>query len=138
MADVGGFDSNSFSTGAFTPLAFLFEAAEAAGQPLTWDEVDRPWGQADFMYSAAKPVMLVGAQFFESDTGILTGDQPIHVVLTRTGLTILGRDRFGNWKSDPGIIKHVSGVWPMLKRTSGDRRSGECWNARGNQRSHYL
>ena len=98
---------------------YIFATAEQTGPTGGWDDSLREWNDADAIYSEAKPVMTVGTSFFQADNGVSFGGQPIKVSLTRTALTILGRDRSGNRKVDPGIIKEVTGVWPMIRGVPG-------------------
>ena len=87
--------------------------------PEIWDTDDKAWDAADIIYSEARPVMIVGNEFYQADNGINFGGSPIRVQLGRTALTIFGRDRQGQWKASPNIIKMVSNVYPLIKGTPG-------------------
>lgn len=87
--------------------------------PTIWDTDNRPWGAADFAYSEAKPIMIIGSEFFQAEEGASAGGNPVRVSLVRTGLTIFGRDQHGKPKVDPGMIKFVSGLWPSIKGLPG-------------------
>jgi hypothetical protein len=63
--------------------------------------------------------MLLGSEFFQADNGVDFGGDAIKVSLTRTGLTIFGRDRDGQWKVNPTIIKEVTGIWPIFRGVPG-------------------
>lgn len=84
-----------------------------------WDNDDSEWGQADSVYSEAKPVMLVGNEFYQADSGVKFGDTDIEVSLTRTGLTIIGRDRFGQWIADSAMEKTIAWLYPVIKAEKG-------------------
>lgn len=84
-----------------------------------WDNNDEEWGQADLVYSEARPIMLVGIEFYRADDGIDFGPVPIDATLTRTGLTIVGQDRFGQFTVDPGVMKQVCGMWPIFQANPG-------------------
>jgi len=86
---------------------------------LSWDETDRQWGDASAVYSEAKPVAIIGDRFYQFDSGVTFAAGPVEVSLTRTGLTILGQDRFGQWEIDPSIIKMVLGMWPVFRAAKG-------------------
>lgn len=98
---------------------FIFTALSQTGPEDGWDDSLREWNDADAIYSESKPIMVQGTKFFQADNGLDFGGQPIRVSLTRTALTVLGRDRSGNWKVDPGIIKEVTGLWPMIRGVPG-------------------
>jgi hypothetical protein len=85
----------------------------------TWDESEREWDRADAVYSESRPVMIVGTEFFQADQGVNFGGEGIQVVLGRTGLTIVGRDRLGQWEINPTVIKFVTGIWPLIKAEAG-------------------
>lgn len=84
-----------------------------------WDQNISAWGDADFIYSEAKPIMLVGNEFYQADNGTMFGEENVQVVLSRTGLTIFGRARDGMWKVDPTTIKEVTGIYPVMRAESG-------------------
>jgi hypothetical protein len=86
---------------------------------LSWDETDRAWGDASAIYSESRPVAILGDRFFQFDSGSNFQAGPVQVSLTRTGLTITGQDRFGQWTIDPGLIKEILGMWPVFKGVTG-------------------
>ena len=87
---------------------------------LKWDQAgDRTWGDASAIYSEAKPVAIVGDLFWQFEAGQDFGSGPVEVALTRTGLTIVGQDRFGQWEIDPTIVKLANGMWPVFKAEPG-------------------
>jgi hypothetical protein len=86
---------------------------------LTWDETEREWGQASAVYSESKPVAIIGDRFVQFDAGVTFLAGPVEVSLTRTGLTIVGQDRFGQWQVDPAVVKLVQGMWPVFKAATG-------------------
>lgn len=86
---------------------------------LSWDETDRDWGTASAVYSESKPVAIIGDRFFQFDSGVTFQAGPVEVSLTRTGLTIVGQDRFGQWQISPETIKEVLGMWPVFKAATG-------------------
>jgi hypothetical protein len=91
----------------------------ASGDLLTWEMDDAIWGQPSVIHARDWPVFAKGNRFFQADFGRYFDKEPVRVVLERTGLSILGRDRQGNWKVNAGVIKFISGVWPYLKGTPG-------------------
>ena len=86
---------------------------------LTWEQDEGEWDTAQYIHSESRPVMLVGNTFQQVDAGTTFGDVPVSVMLTRTGLSVVGRDRFGNWKVDPTVIKQVTGLYPVIKGVPG-------------------
>lgn len=89
--------------------------------PTIWETDNQPWGAADFVYADNKPVMIIGNEFYQADRDLRFGEESLNVSLVRTGLTIMGRDRFGNWKSDPTTMKEISAIWPIIRGTPGDQ-----------------
>jgi hypothetical protein len=67
-----------------------------------WETDDVAWGVAEYAYSKHMPVFIKDNTFFQVDVGSNFGADPIEIMLVRTGLTITGKDRQGNWKIDPG------------------------------------
>lgn len=108
----------TFSGSLFAPLPQT-SAGASIPDPTAWDTDDKTWGQADFVYAEDKPVMLVESEFFQVDEGERFGDTQVDVVLTRTGLTIAGRDRQGQWKIDPTLVKEVTGIFPLIRAVPG-------------------
>jgi hypothetical protein len=100
------------------PRAFV-TAETSVPDPTIWETDNQEWGAADFIYSQAKPVMIIGNEFYQADAGLRFGESPLRVVLSRTGLTIFGKDRFGNWKSDQSSYKEISGCWPLIRGQAG-------------------
>lgn len=107
------------AVGALSGPSMLVDATTIVPDNTIWETDDRPWGAADFIYSQAKPVMIIGNEFFQADAALRFGETSLRVVLSRTGLTIFGKDRFGNWKSDPGSYKQVTGCWPLIRGQTG-------------------
>src|SRR5690606_10618980 len=87
--------------------------------PTIWDTDNKPWGQADFVYAGEKPVMIVGNEFYLADEGTNFGGEPVKVTLSRSGLTIYGRSRDGQWKIDPTSVKEITGVFPIISGVPG-------------------
>jgi hypothetical protein len=89
----------------------------------TWDAANYPWGGSTLRDIKPLPVFSYEFDFYQvdsADTFIKDGElQGIPVVLERLGLTIYGRDRQGNWKEDPDIIKLVKGVYPIFRGEPG-------------------
>jgi hypothetical protein len=90
-----------------------------AGDILTWEDDDAIWGQPAVIHARDYPVFPQGNIFYQADFGTNFDKEPVRVLLERTGLALLGRDRQGNWKINQGVIKFVSGVWPFMKGTPG-------------------
>jgi hypothetical protein len=86
---------------------------------LSWDETERDWGTASAVYSESKPVAILGNSFVQFDSGVTFQAGPVEVSLTRTGLTIVGQDRFGQWQINPGTIKEILGMWPVFRAPTG-------------------
>jgi hypothetical protein len=95
------------------------DAETIVPDPTIWETDNQPWGAADFVYADNKPVMIIGNEFFQADRDLRFAELPLNVRLMRSGLTIMGRDRFGNWKSDPSTMKECSGIWPIIRGTPG-------------------
>lgn len=106
-------------TGNLILPLLLLDSTVIMPDPTIWDTDNQAWGDADFIYSEAKPVMILGNAFAQVDNGTNFGDTPVQVTLTRTGLAITGRDRFGEWKVDPSVIKEITGLFPMIKGIPG-------------------
>ena len=94
-------------------------AATFVPDPTIWETDNQAWGDADFIYSEAKPVMIIENSFWQADEGARFDSVDVQVVLTRTGLAITGKDRFGNWKVDPATVKEITGIYPMIKGVPG-------------------
>jgi hypothetical protein len=102
--------------------AVLIESVLNVPNAEIWDNADRPWGQADAVYAEAKPVMLFGNRFFQADNGALDElENPVEVRLVRTGLTVSGRDRKGEWTHEPTIVKEITGIYPVIRGVAGSR-----------------
>lgn len=85
----------------------------------SWDETEREWGAASAVYSESRPVGIAGDRFVQFDAGVNFQAGPVTVTLSRTGLTITGVDRFGQWEINPQLIKFVNGMWPVFKAPRG-------------------
>lgn len=85
----------------------------------TWESDDIPWGQPSVIHARHWPVFVQDKSFLQAEITNKFDKAPVHVILERSGLTILGRDRQGNWKNEPGIVKFVTGIWPLLRGTPG-------------------
>lgn len=85
----------------------------------TWDENTDIWGLASAVHAEAKPVQIIGNEFYQADSGPDFQGTPISVVLSRTALTIYGRDQQGRPRVDPGVIKNIQGIWPEFKAPEG-------------------
>jgi hypothetical protein len=95
------------------------QAVIVSGVADTWESDDLPWGQPPVIHARYWPVFVKDKSFYQAEiTSKFDGD-PVRVILERSGLTILGRDRQGNWKNEPGTIKFVTGIWPLLRGTPG-------------------
>lgn len=110
-------------TGALIAPAVQLAAVTNVPDPTIWDTDNQPWGSADFVYAANKPVLIIGNEFYQADRDLRFGETPLRCVLMRSGLTIFGKDRFGNWKSDPTSVKIAQGVWPIIRGVPGTRIS---------------
>lgn len=106
-------------SGALVMPLPLVVAATNVPDPTIWETDNQPWGSADFAYADNKPVMIIGNEFWQADRALRFGETPLQVSLVRSGLTIFGRDRFGNWKSDPTSMKICQGLWPVIRGTPG-------------------
>lgn len=88
---------------------------------LSWDQAgERSWGDAAAIYAEQKPVGIFGDLFYQHDAGEFFIDgSAVEVVLVRTGLTITGQDQYGQWQSDPTIVKQAQGMYPVFKAPAG-------------------
>ncbi len=116
---LAGVNRNWIAVGALVSPSSSILAETSVPDPTIWDTDNQPWGEADFVYSQAKPVMIIGNEFYQADAALRFGETSLRVVMSRTGLTIFGKDRFGNWKSDPSSYKEVTGLWPIIRGTAG-------------------
>lgn len=96
-------------------------AVSSVPDPTIWETDNQPWGSADFVYGDNKPVMIIGNEFYQADRDLRFGETPLRVVLMRSGLTIMGKDRFGNWKSDPTTTKELTMLWPIIRGSAGSQ-----------------
>ena len=64
-----------------------------------------PWGKPAIIHARSWPVFVKDKWFYGSGDNEQSFNIPGKVVMERAGLTILGRDRQGNWKNEPGVIK---------------------------------
>lgn len=92
--------------------------AKASVDP-SWEDQDFPWGGATLRDLKSVPIFAKGFDFFQTEMAEDFHGKPIDVVLERLGLTLYGRDRAGNWKEDPDLIKHVSALYPIFRGTKG-------------------
>jgi hypothetical protein len=106
-------------TGDLETPSMQITATTSVPDPTIWETDNQEWGAADFIYSQSKPVMLIGNEFYQADAGLRFGETSLRVVMSRTGLTIIGRDRFGQWKSDPSSMKECTGIWPLIRGVPG-------------------
>lgn len=86
---------------------------------VTWDEDTGAWSDASAIFSKAKPLQIIGNNFYVADEGPDFGGTAIPVVVSREGLTVYGRDQEGNYKNDPTVIKNVQGIWPEIEAVEG-------------------
>jgi len=98
-----------------------FSAFAEFGDIATWESDDAIWGQPPLIHAKNWPVFVKGTSFYQAEITGKFDKTPVRVIVERTGLTILGRDRQGNWKVDAGIIKFVSGVWPLFRGVPGTK-----------------
>lgn len=108
-----------FASGELISPSVQILAETNVPDPTIWETDNQPWGAADFAYAANKPVMIIGNEFFQADRDLRFGEISLRAVLMRSGLTIMGRDRFGNWKSDPRSMKEAQKLWPIIRGTPG-------------------
>jgi hypothetical protein len=108
-------------SGALVAPAATISAVTDVPDPTIWETDNLPWGAADFVYADDKPVMIIGNEFYQADRDLRFGETALRVVLMRSGLTIMGRDRFGNWKADPTTTKELTGLWPIIRGVPGTR-----------------
>jgi hypothetical protein len=94
-------------------------AQVTAEQIQSWDQADYEWGQAPLIHARDYPMLITDNIFFQGDVGGTFDREPVEVILERIGLTLLGRDRQGNWKVDPSKIKFIGGVWPVMRGLPG-------------------
>lgn len=89
----------------------------------TWEDAQYPWGGSTLRDIKPLPVFAYDFDFYQVDSAdtFITpnGWEGIPVVLERLGLTIYGRDRQGNWKEDPDIVKLVKGLYPIFRGEPG-------------------
>jgi hypothetical protein len=103
----------------------VFDAAEVAKISVqqTWEEANYPWGGSTLRDIKPLPVFAYEFDFYQADSAdtFITpqGVQGIPVVLERLGLTIYGRDRQGQWKEDPDVVKLVKGLYPIIRAEPG-------------------
>lgn len=86
---------------------------------VVWDEDTGAWSDASAIFSKAKPLQIIGNNFYVADEGPDFAGTPINVVLSRDGLTIYDRDQEGNAKNDPTVIKNIQGIWPEIMAPEG-------------------
>jgi hypothetical protein len=94
-------------------------AQVSSGRIQIWDEADYEWGQSPLIHGRDYPMLITDNIFFQGDVTGTFDREPVEVVLERIGLTLMGRDRQGNWKVDPSKIKFISGIWPVLRGLPG-------------------
>lgn len=89
----------------------------------TWEDAQYPWGGSTLRDIKPLPVFAYEFDFYQADSAdtFITpqGIQGIPVVLERLGLTIYGRDRQGQWKEDPDLVKLVKGLYPIIRAEPG-------------------
>jgi len=87
--------------------------------PQSWEAADREWGQGINVLSEDKPVFILDDTFYQEGDGTLYGDIPIPCRIVRTGLAVTGKGRKGEWTVDTTVVKHVNGIWPVIKGVPG-------------------
>lgn len=87
--------------------------------PTIWANANREWGAGVNVLSEDKPVFILDNSFYQEGDGVLYGDQLIKSHLVRTGLTITGKGRKGEWTIDPTMTKEVTGIWPLIRGVPG-------------------
>lgn len=110
-----------FSTGDTLSVALLDSSIlNKISINLTWEDGNFPWGGASLKEIKALPVFALGSSFYQVDSAnLFANDTPVKVVLERLGLTVYGRDRQGNWKEDPDVMKLVKAVYPLFRGEPG-------------------
>lgn len=79
----------------------------------TWATDTGPWGQVN-----RKQVVLVSpvtTKFYQMDSGLTRDGSAFTATLQRGGLSILGKDRQGNWIVDHEQYKMLKRLWPKLR-----------------------
>lgn len=85
-----------------------------SGADKNWESDDVTWGGVELVHGEARPILVSGTRFFRADTTNLFDTEPVQVIVERTGLTVFGRDREGQPKSDPMLIKLIREIWPVF------------------------
>lgn len=85
----------------------------------TWADADYEWGRGINVLSEDRPVFIIGPDFFQEGDGTDYGGTPIPCRLVRTGLTVTGKGRKGDWNVDTTSVKQVNGIWPVIRGTPG-------------------
>lgn len=80
------------------------DATWDAGKDIVWDSGAHETLRRSLLFTA-KDVLL------QVDEGLTFNGTPITFHAERTDIAIVGRDRQGNWKSEPRVIKMVTEVW---------------------------
>jgi hypothetical protein len=109
-------DINAMSfiaTGAITGAVLSESWASDSGE---WDLDTTVWGDQPFQPFIRK---LLGcqptlSQFVQLDTSNQFDGVNYRSFVERTGLAVVGRDRFGEWKSDFAARKLVRRIWPQI------------------------
>lgn len=86
---------------------------------MAWEGDDAIWSQPKVAHARDWPVFVLDRRLYQADFGTNFDSEPVKVILERTGLSLIGRDRQGNWKADATVVKFVSGIWPLIRGTPG-------------------
>jgi len=82
----------------------------------TWTTITDTWATTSLQWSQAtrRKVVLCGTdatKFYQLDEGTTDAGTAISATLQRVGLSIIGKDRRGNWVTDFNSRKFVTRVW---------------------------
>lgn len=85
----------------------------------TWEDGEETWAEEVGAWSEVSRRKLVvcdptNSKFYQLDKGVTRDGVVYAATALRTGLSIIGRDRKGQWIEDHQVLKMVDSIWPKV------------------------
>lgn len=117
---VWNYKDNTQTFRDFDGLAVSYGLVDQA-DPITWNEEEGSWNEATDQWSSAIQNQMIytnGAEVFALDQGRAFGDNTPISFVERTGISIDGKDRFGEPRASISSRKLLKRVWPKIEGTA--------------------
>lgn len=86
-----------------------------------WDATTRGWNRTEFPTNKDRLIMCGAAdtKFYMADQSTTFDGSSYSSFLERTGLGVVGRDRFGEWRVDQEAVKFIRNIYPKIDADPG-------------------